>query len=68
MIGFFPWIARSDLGFSSVCTRSKAMNHWVTKKDDLFNVGPIHTLGRPGVITEHLRTDREGTVDAGVPP
>ena len=43
-----PWIAPSDLGFASVCTRTKAMNHWVTKKDDLFNVGPIHTLGRPG--------------------
>jgi len=47
MIGFFPRIASSDTGFALVCTRAKTANHWVTKKDDLFNVGLIHTLGRP---------------------
>jgi len=39
MIGIFPWIAPSDTGYASVCTRAKAMNRWVTKKDDLFNIG-----------------------------
>ena len=34
-------IASSDTAFALVCTRSKAMNHWVAKKDDLFNVSPI---------------------------
>jgi len=47
MIGIFPWVAPSNTMFALVCTRAKAMNHWVTKKGDLFNVSPIRLLGRP---------------------
>lgn len=47
MIGIFPWIAPFDTGFALVCTRAKATNYWVTKKDDLFNVSSVGFLGRP---------------------
>lgn len=47
MIGIFAWIATSDTGLALVCTRSKAMDRWMTKKDDLFNVGPTRLLDRP---------------------
>ena len=40
MIGIFPWIMPFNTRFALVCTRAKAMNHWVTKKDDLFSVSP----------------------------
>ena len=42
----FPRIASSDTGFALVCTRAKAMDHWVTTKGDLFNVSPVHLPGR----------------------
>ena len=47
MIGTPLWIAPSDTEFALVCTRAKATNHWVTKKDDLFNVRPIRPLDHP---------------------
>lgn len=47
MMGIFAGIATSDTGFASVCTRARAMDRWMTKKDDLFNVGPIPLLDHP---------------------
>lgn len=55
-------------GVTLVCTRAKATSHWVTKKDDLFNVSPIGFCFKFGKIVEWSRSDWEGIVDARVSP
>ena len=68
MFGLFSRIAPSQAEFTLVCTRAKSTNHWVTKKDDLFNVGPVTSCFELGMIAQCPRLDWEGIVDARVSP
>lgn len=68
MFWISPRIASSDAAFVLVCTRAKAANHWVTKKDDLFNVGHIAFRFQLEMIAKCPTSDWEGIVDARVPP
>lgn len=61
-------IVSSDAAFPLVCTRAKATDHWVTKKDDLFNVSPIPICFKLGMMVKRPMSDREGIISARVSP